>query len=510
MSTKKIHSLQVKISSLVQKIQLISAKKNAISGLVYVLGVEDRNLVTHLIEKHAQEWQVKSLKEQNSREMIHFAGSNGPVWIFSQKINEKKKLTHDGRLEDTSYSWHRDQVGPVLSFAKAYKVQQLVLELHSTNETQDIGLLTGLELASYSFKNLADGKEHFETPAIYLKKINGKISAETMKKAQNIGVSVNLARQFVNAPPNELNPTTLADFVKKHFSKKKNIKLEIWNAARLKKENMGLHLAVGQGSVNPPCMIHFRYRPTQKTSKLKPLAFVGKGVTFDTGGLDLKPSSGMRLMKKDMGGVAALLGLAEWLSNSNCTRAIDIYLGLAENIVDAKSMRPSDVYTARNGMSVEIHNTDAEGRLVLADVLDVAVTKKGKDEPAVVVDVATLTGAIKAGLGADIAGLFSNDDKLAESINLAGYEVGEPNWRMPLYPKYARGFDSSFADIVNCVDGFGGAITAALFLEKFVRNKPWAHLDIYAWNDRPSGALLFSGGNGQAVQTLVHFIEQNS
>jgi leucyl aminopeptidase len=508
MMTKKINSLQVKISSLVQKIQLIPAKKNVSSGLVYVLGKENKNLVSKIFEEQAQNWQKESLKDQLSREVIHFAGVAGPVWIFTYKNENKKNKSHHGRLEDSVYSWHRDQVGPILNMVKAYKVHQIQLEFHSTSEEQELGVFTGLEIASYSYKNLIDNKEHSDVPSIYLKKISGKITATNMKKAQNIGVAVNLSRHLVNSPPNELNPTTLSEFINKQFKNRKNLRLEVWNVARLKKEKMGLHLAVGQGSKTPPCMIHLQYRPLGKASKLKPIAFVGKGITFDTGGLDLKPSSNMRLMKKDMGGVAALIGLANWLANSDCKRPVDIYLGLAENSVDANSMRPSDVYIARNGMSVEIHNTDAEGRLVLADILDVAVSKKGKDEPEVVIDLATLTGAIKAGLGAEISGLFVNDDDLAEELNRAGAHVGEINWRMPLYSKYSRNFDSAFADIVNCVDGFGGAITAALFLEKFVQNKPWAHLDIYAWNDRPMGALTFSGGSGQGVQTLVNFLNE--
>jgi leucyl aminopeptidase len=215
----------------------------------------------------------------------------------------------------------------------------------------------------------------------------------------------------------------------------------------------------------------------------------------------------MRLMKKDMGGAAAVLGLAMWASETEYPRDMDFYLALAENSVDAKSFRPSDVFTARNGMKVEIHNTDAEGRLVLADVMDVAVTQKGKDEPAMIIDIATLTGAIKVALGADIAGLFSNHDGLAEELNMAGFQRGDLNWRMPLFGKYTASFSSPFADMVNAVDGFGGAITAALFLEKFTRQKPWAHLDIYAWADKASGALASSGGSGQAVQALVRFIQ---
>ena len=215
----------------------------------------------------------------------------------------------------------------------------------------------------------------------------------------------------------------------------------------------------------------------------------------------------MRLMKKDMGGAASGVGLAYWVAHSNYGRACDFYLALAENSIDANAMRPSDVYRSRAGYLVEIDNTDAEGRLVLADVMDVAAKKTAKDEPEYLIDLATLTGAIKVALGADMAGLFSNNDKLADQIVKAGQVVGEPNWRMPLVQKYFASISSNFADFKNSADGFGGAITAALFLEKFCNNVKWAHLDIYGWVDKPTGSLSTAGGNGQAVQTLIQWLK---
>jgi leucyl aminopeptidase len=280
----------------------------------------------------------------------------------------------------------------------------------------------------------------------------------------------------------------------------------VWDDKKLASEKMGLHLSVGMGATHGPRMVHMKYRPTKK-SGLKPIAFVGKGITFDTGGLDIKPSSAMRLMKKDMGGAASVIALALWASESQYPGPLDFYLALAENAVDANAFRPGDIVTARNGMKVEIDNTDAEGRLVLADVLDVACKQKGSDDPEFVIDVATLTGAIKVGLGAEIAGLFANDDDLAIELTKAGQRAGDLNWRMPLFDKYWGDLSSPFADCKNSGGGFGGAITAALFLQKFVGGKKWAHLDVYAWADRPSGAIGGSGGSGQPVQCLIEFLE---
>ncbi|NJM10264.1 MAG: hypothetical protein HC883_05235 [Bdellovibrionaceae bacterium] len=194
-----------------------------------------------------------------------------------------------------------------------------------------------------------------------------------------------------------------------------------------------------------------------------------------------------------------------WAARSGLKQAIDAYLPLAENAISGISFRPSDVLTARNGMTVEIHNTDAEGRLVLGDALDVAVTNKEK--PRYVIDVATLTGAIKVALGSQLAGLFSNDPKLAAGIATAGQAVGDLTWTMPLFQRYRSATSSNFADMVNAIDGFGGAVTAALFLEKFVKDVPWAHLDIYAWKDSAEGAWLEGGGSGQSIACLSVWLQ---
>jgi leucyl aminopeptidase len=311
-----------------------------------------------------------------------------------------------------------------------------------------------------------------------------------------------VARHLTNLPPNILNPVTYADFAKGFLGSVKGLKVDVWDEKKLAAENMNLHLCVGVGSNRPPRLARIRY--SGRGSKGKPVALVGKGITFDSGGLDIKPASGMRLMKKDMGGSAAVLAVAYWAAVTRQACALDCYLALAENSISSSAFRPSDVLTARSGLDVEIHNTDAEGRLVLADALDVAVKQKIK--PRALVDVATLTGAIKVGLGAGIAGLFANDRKVEAGLQKAGQLSGDLNWPMPLYQKYRSMFSSNFADLTNSPDGFGGAITAALFLEKFVADVPWAHLDIYAWKDSADGAWIESGGSGQSVLSLCRWL----
>ena len=258
--------------------------------------------------------------------------------------------------------------------------------------------------------------------------------------------------------------------------------------------------------MRPPRLVKISYRPTKAAKGTQPIALVGKGITFDSGGLDIKPAAGMRLMKKDMGGSAAVVGAVYWAALTGAAHPIDAYVALAENSIGSRAFRPGDVLTARNGTTVEIHNTDAEGRLVLADALDVAVT--ASEKPRAVIDLATLTGAIKVALGANLAGLFTTDETLGAALAEAGTRAGDLTWAMPLVQRYRAQSNSNFADGVNAVDGFGGAITAALFLEKFARDVPWAHLDIYAWKDAADGAFAEGGGSGQGVLLLAEWLSR--
>lgn len=500
----KISHRKLEIPSWVSDFQIGKDLKlrNELTGFVYFLGVDDQSQLETLIAEHALAWQRESLKK-SEREFLYFVGQQGPVWILRPRA--KGSVGHSGLIDEAAYTWARDQFGSLVAQIKAHGVKGLNIEFRGTDEVQDLGALVGLDMATYNYRQFVDGKALADLPQVSLKKTLGTLDGDLIAEAMDRARAVNTARHLVNMPPNDLNPRTFADLVAKKLSFPATMKVSVWNTAKLLQEGMNLHASVGQGSDNTACMVHLRYRP-QKKSSLKPVAIVGKGITFDTGGLDIKPSAAMRLMKKDMGGAASVVGLATWAAATEYPGPLDFYLALAENAVDGKSFRPSDVITARNGLRVEIDNTDAEGRLVLADVLDVACTQKGADDPEYVIDVATLTGAIKVGLGAEIAGLFANDDELAEALTQAGQRAGDLNWRMPLFDKYFSDLSSPFADFKNSGGGFGGAITAALFLQKFVRGKKWAHLDVYAWADKGQGALASSGGSGQPVQCLIEFL----
>lgn len=435
---------------------------------------------------------------QTSHAVRHFFSETDARLLLTPMASSENEV--DSGLKASSATRIRDSVGASIGQLEKWEVQWAEYNFDLDAKGLQAALL-GLEIALYRFKRVFKGEE--PKLNLILKHKGRVLNASAVKAAVTLGHAVNLARHVVNLPPNLLNPETYADAAKLLFAGAKNVKVEIWEGKKLEQEKMGLLLAVGQGSATPARLVHIRYRPAG--AKGAPIALVGKGITFDTGGLDIKPSAGMRLMKKDMGGSAAVLAVTYWAAQTGIKKPIDAYLALAENAVSRDSFRPSDVVVSRSGQSVEIHNTDAEGRLVLADALDVAVTQKEK--PRCVIDVATLTGAIKVALGSGLAGLFSTDARLAKALNSAGQEAGDLTWVMPLYQKYRSQLNSPFADMVNATDGFGGAVTAALFLEKFVKDIPWAHLDIYAWKDGADGAFLESGGNGQSVLGLAHWLE---
>ncbi len=446
------------------------------------------------------QWQLSTLRDGpkggRAREVFSFASADGPLWI----IKPLRSSYHQKQVLSSDYGRARDLVGLVMMSEDARALSHIDAEFIGASSEERRGCMVGFELASYSYRNPNAAKFP------YLKFQN--VSESELQEAAHIGVATNLARHATNLPPATLTPRTYADSIKKLFSKAKDISVDIWDRDRLHKERCTLHLTVGQAAVDSAVLVHIRYRP--KASR-KPWAFVGKGVTFDSGGLDIKPASGMRWMKKDMAGSATLLGLAYALTARHCQQAVDIYLALAENAVSASAFHPGDVIKSRNGLSVEIHNTDAEGRLVLADAIDVAIKRDAADKPRGVIDLATLTGAMKVALGTEVVGIFANHDELGALFLRHANKQAEKAWRLPLVKEYEAELKSTVADLANASSsGFGGAITAALFLERFVGDLPWLHADMYGWTDRPSGSLLEQGANGQLVQTLITLVEELS
>jgi leucyl aminopeptidase len=330
---------------------------------------------------------------------------------------------------------------------------------------------------------------------------------EAVDRGRLIAEGVNLARRLVNMAPDDLYPQSFADECAT-VAGRTGLDIEIWDEDHLVRERCNGILAVGRGSIRPPRLVILRYRGAGRTGQGQPaaadaphLALVGKGVTFDSGGLSLKPSDGMLTMKCDMSGAAAVLAAAATIASLRLPINLVVGIGLVENMTGPAAYKLGDVIRARSGTTIEVHNTDAEGRIVLADVLDVI---RG-EQPHQIIDLATLTGACVVALGQDVAGLFTNDQSCCDALAAAARAVGEPVWQLPMYPDYDEQIKSEVADIKNVGDGrWGGAITAAKFLERFVGGIPWTHVDIagpaFSEKSRP---WTDGGGTGAMVRPLV-------
>lgn len=288
---------------------------------------------------------------------------------------------------------------------------------------------------------------------------------------ESLAAGMMTARDLVNEPANVLHP---AEFARRARSLTKlGVSVEVLTEAQMKRLGMGALLGVGQGSQQPSKMVVMRWQGAAKTKK--PLAFVGKGVCFDTGGISIKPSAGMEDMRGDMGGAAAVTGLMEVLARRKAKANVVGVIGLVENMPSGEAQRPGDIVTSMSGQTIEVLNTDAEGRLVLADAL--WYTQK-RFKPQFMIDLATLTGAVLIALGQEYAGLFANNDKIAERLALAGEAEDEKVWRMPLHDKFDKMIDTPNADMKNIGGRYAGSATAAQFLQRFTNKVPWAHLDI--------------------------------
>ena len=309
-----------------------------------------------------------------------------------------------------------------------------------------------------------------------------------------------LTRDLVNTPTSDMGPDELEKAVRTLAAAHK-ADVQVIKGDDLLKQNFPMIHAVGRASVGAPRLVDMTWGPKNAPK----LTLVGKGVCFDTGGLDIKPSSGMLLMKKDMGGAANVLGLASMIMAAGLKVRLRVLIPAVENSIAGNAFRPGDVLTSRKGITVEIGNTDAEGRLVLADALALA----DDEEPQMLIDMATLTGAARVALGPDLPPFYTDDEKLASDLAAASVAVEDPLWRMPLWRPYDAKLSSKIADINNVTtDGFAGSITAALFLKRFVeKTTAWAHFDIFAWNpsDRPHGP---AGGEAQGIRALERIISK--
>ena len=372
---------------------------------------------------------------------------------------------------------------------------------------QTAAVASGVRLRAYKFDRYKTKKKDGEDAALRADVVLAVADVPAARKAfvpdAHIVDGVVMARELVNEPPNILYPEEFARRASQ--LRKLGVVVEILDVKAMTKLGMGALLGVAQGSTRPGRTVIMRWNGGKRGEQ--PVAFVGKGVCFDTGGISIKGAASMEDMKGDMGGAACVVGLMHTLAARKAKVNAVGAIGLVENMPDGNAQRPGDIVTSMSGQTIEIINTDAEGRLVLADVLWY-VAKKFK--PKFMVDLATLTGAIMVALGTEYAGLFSNNDELAGRLTEAGLATGERVWRMPLGPEYDKQIDSQFADMKNTGGRNGGSITAAQFIQRFVDDTPWAHLDIAGTAmGAPKSEINQSWGSGYGVRLLDRLVAEH-
>jgi len=365
----------------------------------------------------------------------------------------------------------------------------------------------GAKLRSYRFDKYRTKEKPDAKPSLKTLKFqcaNAVKARATYAHNEKIADGVFLTRDLVSEPANVLFPDALAKRAKELTGL--GVKVEILTEAQMKKLGMGALLGVGQGSIRDSRMVVMQWNGAAK--KDQPIAFVGKGVTFDTGGISIKPSAGMEDMKWDMGGAGVVVGLMKALAGRKAKANVVGVIGLVENMPGGNAQRPGDIVTSMSGQTIEVLNTDAEGRLVLADALHYT---NERFKPKFMVNLATLTGAIIIALGNEHAGLFSNNDRLSERLSESGLDVGEKIWRFPLHDSYDKLLNCDAADMKNISGGRGaGSITAAQFLQRFVGTTPWAHLDIagVTWSGKAS-PVVPKGGTAFGVRLLDRLVAKH-
>src|SRR6056300_712533 len=467
-----------------------------------------------LVDKKSNLSKVKNFLNVNiCNELLKKALNNKRGYSFISEYSQNRFINYylykvkNNQLDFTYQDIGGSIISEALSISKdkiEVSFDYLSKELkHKDNIIKNV--LIGLLSRNYCFKNYKLNDESKLVTRINLISNQKNFINKNLIYAKNIDLGVTETRNLVTKPANILNPQNFVNEIKK--LSKTGLKIEVLDEIKLKKLGMNALLGVGQGSSNKSFVAIMKWNGGKKNSK--PLGFVGKGVCFDTGGISLKPARFMEEMKYDMAGAGTVTGLMKTLALRKAkVNAVGV-VGLVENMPDGNAQRPGDIVKSYSGQTIEILNTDAEGRLVLADAL--SYTEK-KFKPKFIVDLATLTGAIIVSLGSEYAGLFSNDDKISDQLTKAGEKAGEKVWRMPLNDNYDKLIDSKKADMqnINYVGG-AGSTTAAQFLQRFILNKtPWAHLDIAGMAFSKYGGALNSGGaTGYGVRLLNQLIEDN-
>ena len=469
--------------------------------------------ITNLIIFTDEKFSIGNLKKYTSNaefsyinDLLKTSDLKKDLLVF--KINSKKKIILISIKKNLETSDIENLGANFYTYINYDKKSDFVVSSDSIKSNIDnfIGyFLHGLKLKSYEF-NIYKSKVEKKNFSINVIGNKNKATAQNELRFKAIEEGTFFARDLVSEPPNVLNPKEYTNRLLK--LRKLGIKVTVYNEAQMKKLGMHSLLGVGRGSINESFLVTLEWNGNKKDKKA-PLSFIGKGVCFDTGGISLKPAKFMEEMKYDMAGSAVVAGLIQTLATRKAkVNAVGV-VGLVENMPGGNAQRPGDIVKAYNGKTIEVLNTDAEGRLVLADALSFT---EAKFKPRFMIDLATLTGAIIMALGEEYAGLFSNNDDLSNKIFKVGEKVKEKVWRLPLHDNYDKLINSTIADMQNInYSGGAGSITAAQFLQRFVTSKtPWAHLDIAGMAFSKKAANLNPGGaTGFGVRLLNQLIEEH-
>ena len=495
MSTLKISDGVVKDEILV----LGLAATNSKGGLAIESGdmaLDTKTMVAQLIDMGAT---------GKADEVIKLPGSHVRLLVFTGLGKKSASYTHENLRRAAGSAARALNGSSAATFA-----------LPTKNLAELSAVAEGAALGAYNFTEFrgatkADHKAPLKTITFFSKLASKTEAKAAVQRAGIIAKYTHLTRDLINTPPSHLTPDSftkkLAAIVKAAGGTKAGLKIQIWDEKQLKSQGFGGIVGVGQGSANPPRLLHISYTP--KGNVAKRYAYIGKGITFDTGGLALKPAAGMEAMKSDMSGAAAVSAAVVAIAELKLNVAIDAWAPLAENMPSDTATRPSDIITIYGGKTVEVLNPDAEGRLVLADALMKAQESKNKLDG--IVDVATLTGAQVIALGTRTSAIMTNNQEFSDSFVKVAALSGEQFWPMPLPEELRASLDSPVADLANIGDRMGGMLVAGLFLKDFVDEKmPWLHLDIAgpAYNEAKPHGYTPVGGTGIALRSLVVLAEQ--
>ena len=446
-----------------------------------------------VVNKFENENTTSDIANKYAVEQDKFEGKFGETYLlptYGQEKYRKVLVIGFGKKEEFNPNKLREAIAKSVKKAMSVEAKTVAFKLNGVEFDYSEQFTFGVRIADYKFDKYKSEKKDNKIKEVFV-----EANEEIVRRSEKISDAMNFTRNIANEPAQFATPTELAS-----IACDLGLDTKIYDKEECEKMGMGAFLAVGRGSAQEPKFIHMKYTCSNPKKKI---AIIGKGITFDSGGLDIKPASSMLTMKDDMSGAACVLGVMSIIKELNPQVEVHGIIAACENMPGGKAYKPGDILTAKNGKTIEVDNTDAEGRLTLADALCYAC-ELGVDE---VIDLATLTGACMVALGTQAAGIMGNDNTLVKNLIQTAENSGERYWELPLWEEYGDSLKSDVADMKNTGSRWGGASTAGVFLKKFVKDVKWAHIDIagVAFIEKPQKEFI-SGATGAGVRTLLNYI----